>query len=149
MAIWLNLLAISRYDAVSPTQGKEAWPWLTTALLGWAGHFWKVPGWWWGWQAGGGWAGVLELCMFSWIRKEDVVDRRHPSAHPLKKSPIPPTTHIYTLPHPTASLKRYREQENYPSSKSQGNRWGEAGWKWWKESVQRIGKVRFVGHIKG
>lgn len=51
-----------------------------------------------GWLAGG--AGVLESCMFSWIRKEDVVDRRHPSAHPFEKlhHPLPPTPTHYLTP---------------------------------------------------
>lgn len=38
--------------------------------------------------------------MFSWIRKEDVVDRRHPSAHPFKENhPLPPTPTHYLTPH--------------------------------------------------
>lgn len=87
---------LSHYSAQSPTQGAAAGPWLTSALLSRAGQLWKVPGWGWGWQAGG--AGVLESCMFSWIRKEDVVDRRHPSAHPFKNHPLPPTPTHYLTP---------------------------------------------------
>lgn len=96
-AVWLH---IPRSFTLwcSPTQGAVAWSWLSSVLLNWAGQFWKVPGWGWGWQAGG--AGVLESHMFSWIRKEDVVDRRHPSAHSFKKlhHPLPPKPTHYLTP---------------------------------------------------